>query len=72
MSVLTISIFQESTATFALFDRDNSGTIDFDEFLSNLRVRFGLDVHSWYCSGTLNVIQSWSVYQTPLGGTGHV
>lgn len=37
---------QEATALFQQFDRDGSGTIDFDEFLITLRVK----MHSNQCA----------------------
>lgn len=37
---------QEATALFQQFDRDGSGTIDFDEFLITLRVK----MHTGYCA----------------------
>lgn len=33
---------EEAQELFRIFDKDNSGTIDFDEFLATLRVSLGI------------------------------
>lgn len=46
---------EKAKEIFSFVDKDNSGTIDFDEFLEKLRVRDQVQRHHQICSFSLKI-----------------